>query len=110
MLFIIFIADLLPGGESNKIVKYDDDANLLVSETTDVQINYEFDKVVVWASESKLGINIAKTKKIIFHKLHPKNLFLLATLPGIETVLSAKLLGVWLQYDLGMGIHVDNIC
>ena len=107
--FIIFIAYLRPGGESNKIVKYADNAILLVPEKTDVQINYEFDKVVVWASKSKLGINIAKPKKIIFHRPYPKNLLLPATLPVIETVLSAKLLGVWLQYDLEMGIHVDNI-
>ena len=46
MLFIIFIADLRPDGESNRIVRYADDASLLVPETTDVQINYEFDKVL----------------------------------------------------------------
>ena len=72
MLFIIFIADLRPGVESNKTVKYADDASLLVSEMTDVQINYEFDKVVVWASANKLGINMAKTKEIVFHRPHPK--------------------------------------
>ena len=72
MLFIIFIADLRPGGKSNKIVKYDDDASLLVPEKTDVQINYEFDKVVAWASENKLSINMAKTKEIVFHRPHPK--------------------------------------
>ena len=101
MLFIIFIADLRRGGESNKIVKYADDASLLVPEKTDVQINYEFDNVVAWASENKLRIKMAKTKEIVFHKPHPKNLLPPTTLPGIERVLSAKLLGVWLQSDLG---------
>ena len=105
MLFIIFIADLLPGGENNKIVKYADDTSFLVSDKkTDVQINYEFDKVVAWASENKLGIIMAKTKEIVFHKPHPKNP-LPKTLPGIKRVLSAKLLGVWLQSDMGMGTH-----
>ena len=46
MIVIIFIADLWPGGESNRIVEYADDSGLLVPEKTDVQINYEFDKVV----------------------------------------------------------------
>ena len=35
MLFIIFIADLQPDGESNTIVKYADDASLLVPQKTD---------------------------------------------------------------------------
>ena len=34
MLFIILMADLRPGGESNRIVKYADDASLLVPENT----------------------------------------------------------------------------
>ena len=109
MLFIIFIADLWPGSESNKIVKYADDASLLVPEKTDVQINYAFDEVVAWASKNKLGINMAKTKEIVCHRPHPKYLLLPTILPGIERVLSAKLLGVWLQSDLEMSIHVDNI-
>ena len=71
MLFSIFIADLWPGGEINRIVKYADDASLLVPEKTDVQINYRFDKVIAWASENKLGINMAKTKEIVLHRPHP---------------------------------------
>ena len=106
MLLIIFMADLRPGGESNRIVKYADDASLLVTEETDVQINYEFDKVVAWASKNKLWINMAKTTEIVFHRPHPQNLLLPTTLPGIERVLSAKLLVVWLQSDLGMGIYM----
>ena len=37
MLFIIFIADFRPGDESNRIVKYADDASLLVPVKSDVQ-------------------------------------------------------------------------
>ena len=94
MLVIIFIADLRPGGESNKIIKFADDANLLVPKKTGVQINDEFDKVVAWASENELGINMAKTKEIVFHKSRSKNLLLPTTLPGIEGILAAKLLAV----------------
>ena len=90
MLFNILIADLQPGGESNRIVKYANDAKVLIPEKTDVQINDEFDKVVAWASENKLGINMATTKEIVFHRPHPKNLLLPTTLPRIERVLSAK--------------------
>ena len=72
MLFIIFIDDLLPGGDSNRIVRYADVASLLVPERTDVQINVEFYKVAAWASENKLVINMAKTKEIVFHRHRPK--------------------------------------
>ena len=109
MLFIIFIADLRSGGESNKTVQYADDASMPVSEKTDVQIKYKFSKVVAWASKNKLGINMAKTMEIVFHRPHPKNLLLPTTLPGIERVLSAKFLGVWLQSNFGMSIQVDSI-
>ena len=71
MLFIMFIADIRPGGENNRIVKYADDTSLLVPENTDVQIN-ELDKVAVWASENKLGINMSKNKEVVFHRPHPK--------------------------------------
>ena len=103
MLFIIIIADLWPGDGSNKIVKYADDASLLVSEKTDVRINYDFGKVVAWVLENTLEINMAKTEKIVFHRPHPWNLLLPATLPEIERVLYAKRLGVWLQSDNGDG-------
>ena len=63
MLFIIFIADFRLGSESIMIVKYADDASLLVPEKIDVQINDEFDKIAAWDSENKLGINMAKTKE-----------------------------------------------
>ena len=80
--------------------------SLLVSEETDVQINDEFGKVATLVSENKLGINMIKIKTIIFHRPHPKNLLLAATIPGNEKVLSATLIGIWLQSE--MGIHVDN--
>ena len=56
MLFIIFKPDLRPGGESNRIVQYADDASLLVPEKTDVQINDEFDKVVAWLQRTNLKL------------------------------------------------------
>ena len=67
------------------------------------------DKVYAWASENKLRINMDKTKEIVFHRPHCRNLLLPTTLPGIERVLSTKLLGVCFQADLGMGIHVDTL-
>ena len=64
-----------------------------------MRINYEFGKVVAWALENTLGINMAKTEKIVFHRPHPWNLLLPTTLPGIwkgvvrKTIMS--LVTVW---------------
>ena len=82
-------------------ISYADDASLLVLEKPAMQINDEFDKVAARASETRLEISMDKMKEIVFHRPHPKNLLLPTTLPGIERVLSAKLLGVCLQSDLG---------
>ena len=84
-------------------MRYADDARLLASEKTDVQIHDEFDTVVARASENRFGINTDKIKEIVFHRPHSKNVLLQRTLPEIERVLSVRLSGVWLQSDLGMG-------
>ena len=56
---------------------------------------------------------MAKTNEIVFHRPNARNVLLPSELPGIEKVLCAKLLGVWLQADMGMKKHVEynvHIC
>ena len=81
----------------------------MAPEKTDVANKNQFYKVVACASENKRGINMVKIQEPVFHRPHPTNLLLPTTLSAIKRVLSAKLLGVWLQSDMGMGIHVDTI-
>ena len=71
--------------------------SLLVLKKTTVQINDKLGKIAAMASENKLEINMANTKEIVVHRSYTQNLLLPTTLPGIERVLSAKLLGFWLQ-------------
>ena len=52
---------------------------------------------------------MAKTKEIVFHRPNARNVLFPIELPGIERVLCAKLLGVWLQADMGMKKHVEYI-
>ena len=58
---------------------------------------------------NKLTVNLTKTKKIVFHRLNPRNYLPPAKLNGIERVCIAKLLGVWLQNDMGEGKQVEYI-
>ena len=61
-----------------------------------------------WAINNKLIINMAKTKELVFHRPNARNYLPPVALPGIERVICAKLLGVWLQEDLGMNEHINN--
>ena len=67
----------------------------------------EFLNVRKWANDNKLMVNMAKTKEIVFHRPNARNYLPPAELPGIERVMFAKLLGVWLQDDLGYRKHID---
>ena len=48
---------------------------------------------------------MAKTKEIVFHRPNSRNYLPPAELPGIDRVMFAKMLGVWLQDDLGFRKH-----
>ena len=109
-LFIICIADLRPTGSTNYITKYADDSSLLVPENHDVGLYDELNNVLKNSEVNKIHINMAKTKEIVFHRPNARNVLLPSELPAIERVLFAKLLGVWLQADMGMKTHVVHIC
>ena len=51
---------------------------------------------------------MAKTKELVFHRPNARNYLPPAAMPGIDRDICAKLLGVWLQEDLGMKEHVNN--
>ena len=52
---------------------------------------------------------MTKTKEIVFRRPNARNVLFPSELPGIERVLCAKLLGVWLQADMNTRKHVDYI-
>ena len=52
---------------------------------------------------------MAKTEELIFDRPNARNYLPLVALPGIERVIYAKLRGVWLQEDLGIKEHVNNL-
>jgi len=49
-------------GTSNILIKYADDVDLLVPETSYVDIVTEFNSIKVWATQNKMVINFLKTK------------------------------------------------
>ena len=89
--------------------KYADDDSLLVPEKNDADLEWKFLNVRKWTNDYKLMINMAKTNEIVFHRPNARNYLPPAELSGIERVMFAKLLGVWLQDDLGFRKHIDYV-
>jgi hypothetical protein len=70
----------------NLIFKYADDANLLVPECTDVQIQEEFEAIMQWAAANKMTVSMTKTKEIVFRRPDPKIDLHFSTFLNIEQV------------------------
>ena len=96
-------------GSTNYIINYADDSRLSVSENYDVDISEELRNVLKWREHNKMQVNMIKTKEIVFHRSNDRNVLFPSELPGIERVLCAKLLGIWLQAFMDIRKHVDYI-
>ena len=94
---------------SRREVLYNKQQPLLVPERTDVDMPEEFSHIMKRSSDNKLVVNLAKTKEIVFHRPNPNNYLSPKELEGVERVEVAKLLGVWLQSDLGAERHIEYI-
>jgi hypothetical protein len=103
------IADLKPVSHMNSLVKFADDLTLLVPENSDTELGDEFDSIKDWAARNKMIINFTKTKEIVFRRPKPARPILPPCLAGIERVIVAKLLGVFLNDTLSFNEHVSFI-
>ena len=48
-------------------------SNLKISGRRRISDDDEFDKVIAWTLENKLGVNTVKTRENVFHRPHPKS-------------------------------------
>ena len=108
-VFVTCIIDLKPIGSTNYVTKYADDASLLIPEKCDIDSTLEFQNMLKWAINNKFTINMARTKELVFHRPNARNYLPSVALPGIDRVICAKPLAVWLQDDLGLKEHVNNL-
>jgi len=69
----------------------------------------EYQNLLHWSTVNGLKINTDKTKKIVFRCLGTRNFFTPAHLPGIEQIISTKLLGIYLTATLSAATHVEHI-
>jgi hypothetical protein len=74
-----------------------------------VQLHEEFEAIVKWAAINIMTINVAKTKEIVFRRPNPKLDVYLPSLPGIEQISEAKLLGVIFSNNFHFDTHINFI-
>jgi len=91
-LYIVMKSDMKTVGTSNILIKYADDVDLLVPETSDIDIVTEFNSVKVWSTQNKMVINFLKAKKMVFHRPNPRNIVYPPVLDSTERDRVAKLL------------------
>ena len=89
-LFTIRIINLQPHGLTNRIIKYADDANLLVPEKCDIVINDGFKNILKCAKKNMLKVNMSKTKEPVFHRPNARNYLASVALPGMKRVHCVK--------------------
>ena len=101
-------SDLKPKNSVFSMFKFADDVDLITIIDHHDQIPAEMEHIEEWAEENNLILNKTKTKEIIFNKGR-----IVGPLPppiaGIERVTSMKKLGVTLQSNLSMKIHVEDL-
>jgi hypothetical protein len=102
-------SDLRTLSDLNKLFKYADDNTLISSEHCDVDVGVEFDHIKLWAAKNNMLLNMQKTKEIVFHRPNPRSFISPSSIPSIDQVLEAKLLGVTLSHNLKFDSHIKSM-
>lgn len=70
------------------LLKYADDANLLVPENTAISLLQEFAKIQSWAVLNKIIISFNKTKEVLFYRPNPYHCVRPQPVEAIEQVVT----------------------
>ena len=112
LFFLVMINDLTT---ATPIYKYIDDCTIFEvtsqsSATSDIQRH--LDSINQWIKDNNMRINSKKSKElnICFSKSRPVLQPLMIDNAPLDSVQSAKLLGIWIQSDLRWDLHVETIC
>jgi len=108
-LYIIFKTDLKTLTPENELFLYADDTDLLIPETSPIEIAEEFQNILRWAENNKMRINKAKTKQLIFRRPNLAVSRMPTLLPTVEVVECLKTLGIYLQCSLNQTEQVNFI-
>jgi len=108
--FIVAASDLVSTTKKVRFFKYADDTYLIANKENACKILNEINNIEKWADQNNLKLNKGKTKEIIFYAKRGKHkISEVPCVPGIERVTEIKALGVTLQSDLQMNVHVGGL-
>jgi len=62
-----------------------------------------------WARENKMSLNLLKTVELVFRRPNVSDYLLPPTLPDINRVCDAKLLGVYFRHDFNFPKHAESV-
>ena len=91
------------------MAKFADDVSTLAPESNNCGMDEEFRHIVAWSQHNTLKLNLTKTKEIVFHRPTLCLALLPVPFPGIERVVSAKILGVTITSALHFSEHVNSV-
>ena len=121
-LFLIYMNDIPQSSQSFRCIQYADGTNLFttieyslpisISNVSEL-LNNELKEINDWLSQSKLTLNIQKTKFMVFH---PYQKYITGLIPmlkindvEIERVSSSKCLGILFDQNMSWKCHTDMI-
>ena len=96
-LYAVVKSDMNTVGSSSLLIKCADDVDLIVPETSNVDIATEFNHMKQWATNSQMDINLQKTKEMVFHRPNPRTQRALSLSVQYWSSSSCEILSVYSQ-------------
>ena len=103
--YVLTARNLKAKAPGNEMAKYADDTYLLVPAKNELTTVLELDNIDHWAKTNNLTLNRKKSEELIV--CHKKSIKDPEMLPGIKRVNEFTVLGVTLQSNLRMDLHIS---
>jgi len=109
--YVVAVADLRPRRDDNVIIKYADDAYLIVPSDNNDTCTDELRHIQAWADSNNLCLNAAQSREIVFqtHNARRKMIQLSPPCLNIEQVDRITMLGVVVNNRMTAADHVAQL-
>ena len=108
--YVVNAGDLNVLTNGNNLCKFADDTYLVIPASNVHSRPTEMDNIETWARTNNLTLNRTKSKEIVFiDKKRNRQVVPQPPLPGIERVVSLKILGVTVTNGLSVSDHIRNV-
>ena len=114
LLFILYINDMCKVSDLLRFIIFADDTNIFcigddLASLTE-RLNRELVKLTKWFRINKLSLNVSKSNYMVFGKKSAKNVVVKLNGVELESVPYTKFLGVYIDYELNWGTHIQTVC